>query len=126
MTLQITRDDILMGRDRDYPTNSIIEDNLHKLLICLNMFQMECGLPMKVTSGYRPGHYNTKAVGSKNSAHLVCEAADFDDRDHALKDYVEKDPGILERCGLYMESPKRTSTWIHLSTRPASKRIFDV
>lgn len=126
MTLQISRDDILMGRQRDYPTNSIIEDNLHKLLICLNMFQMECGLPMKVTSGYRPGTYNTKAVGAKNSAHLVCEACDFDDRDHALKDYISKDPEILERCGLYMENPSRTQTWIHLQSRPTGKRIFDV
>jgi hypothetical protein len=125
MNLQISREDVLMGRDEEYPMNSMLEDNLHKLLICLNMFQMECGLPMKVTSGYRPGHYNSKAVGSKNSAHLVCEACDFDDRDHALKDYVEKDPGILERCGLYMEHPGRCRTWIHLQSRPTRNRIFE-
>ncbi len=125
MNLQITRDQILMGRQEEYPLSSTLEDNLHKLLICVNLFQMECGLPMIVTSGYRPGKYNKVKGASKKSSHLVCEACDFEDSDHALKDYVMKDPSILERCGLYMEDPGRSRGWIHLQTRPTKRRIFE-
>lgn len=87
---------------------------------------------MFVTSGYRTAKHNAEVDGAKNSAHLYCMAADFEDFSGDLKRFikadVEKSPTkeseVLKSCGLWMEEPSATPTWIHLQIRPAKKRIF--
>lgn len=81
---------------------------------------------MRVSSGYRPGHYNDKAGGAPNSAHKTCQAVDFADPDGLLKKYIAENPTILETCDLYQEDPSRTSTWVHLDTRKRSTRVFKI
>jgi len=122
----ISRDEVLMGRDAEYPLSPELEANLSKLLLSLNKFRQQYGKPMVVSSGYRPGKYNTQAGGAKSSAHLTCEACDFRDEDHSLKDYVVHNPSILVDCGLYMEWPSNTPNWCHLQVRtiPSGNRIF--
>jgi hypothetical protein len=124
----ITRSDILMGRDRKYPLSEALEDNLDILLNRLNHFEKEyynfSGRIIELKSGYRPEPYNMAAGGSKNSAHLFCQAVDLKDANNAIKLWVMSYPRILEICDLYMEHPDYTSTWCHLSTREVSKRIF--
>lgn len=122
----ISREEVLMGRDVEYPLTSEMEANLPKLLIALNKFRVAYGKPMNVTSGYRPGKYNKAAGGAPNSSHLTCEACDFADPDADLKDWIIKHPSILEECGLYQEHPSQTPTWVHLQVRPtkSGRRVF--
>lgn len=115
-----------MGRDTEYPLTNELVINLDQLLTSLNKFRAAYGKPMHVSSGYRPGKYNKAAGGAINSSHLTCEACDFKDGDWALKQFVLMRPEILEECGLYMEHPDHTRTWIHLQTRKTASgaRIF--
>lgn len=118
----ITKDEILMKRDKEYPLSKEQEDNLIKLLSAVNKLRALYGKPMLVSSGYRPGKYNTAAGGAAKSAHLTCEAVDFKDADGKLKAWVT--PEILKQCGLYMEDPAATPSWIHVQIRPTKNRIF--
>lgn len=118
----ITRDEILMGRDKEFPLSPELESNLSNLLIAVNKLRTMYGKPMYVSSGYRPGHYNKDAGGAENSAHCVCMAVDFKDIDKALKKYITVD--ILKKCGLYQEDPSKTPTWLHVQTRPTKNIVF--
>ncbi len=122
----ITEQEVLMGRQDEYPLTSELLANLAHLLAALNQFRGIYGIPMRVTSGYRPGKYNTAASGARNSCHLTCEACDFADPTGALDQFCVNNQELLEVCGLYLESPVNTPGWTHLQTRaPASgKRIF--
>jgi len=118
----ITRAEILMGREVKNPLDPALEANLAKLLIAVNKLRALRNKPMHVSSGYRPGSFNTKAGGSKRSAHLSCEAVDFSDKDGQLKAWITED--ILISCGLYMEAGESTPTWVHVQIRPTKARIF--
>lgn len=120
----ISRAEILMGRDKDYPLTPEMERNLDKLLAALNKFRALYGKPMIVTSGYRPRPYNDVAHGAKNSPHLTCEACDFADKDGKLDAWCMIHQDILVSCGLYLESPMNTVGWCHLQTRPTKNRVF--
>lgn len=111
-----------MGRDRDYPLGLTTEGNLIRLLEAVNRLRTAYGKPMYVSSGYRPGPYNEAARGSKNSAHITCEAVDFVDVDGELKKFctIER----LEQFGLWMEHPDSTPTWCHVDIRVRANRIF--
>lgn len=122
--IHITRDEILMNRDREYPLTPHLEDNLRKLLLALNKFRNIYGKPMQVTSGYRPGKYNDAAGGAPNSAHISCEACDFADPLGELDDWCQANVRVLEQCGLWLESPTRTPGWTHMDIRPRNNRIF--
>lgn len=113
----ISREEILMGRDTQYPLTPALEANLAVLLDKVNQFRDIYNIPMSVTSGYRPGHFNTDAGGAKGSAHLVCSACDFADGDGALDAYCDAHPEILAQIGLWRESPASTPGWCHLDTR---------
>lgn len=112
----ISRDEILMSRDKEYPLTPAMEANLATLLDRLNKFRELYGSPMIVTSGYRPGHFNTSAGGAKASAHLDCRACDFADGDGALDAWIDAHPEILIECGLWREAPTSTVGWTHLDT----------
>lgn len=127
----ITRDEVLKGRDRDYPLTPELEQNLTKLLDAVNKVRKEWGKPLIVTSGYRPGHFNKSARGAKRSAHMTCEAIDFADPNGEFGKWCLANLKLLEEVGLYMESPLYTheppaKRWIHLQIRrPASgNRVF--
>lgn len=122
----ITRNEILMGREKEFPLSEELEKNLEKLLKALNQFREIYGKPMQVSSGYRPAGYNESAGGAKKSNHMICLACDFVDLESALDSYCVGNQDILEQCGLYLEHPKWTKTWCHLQAiKPASgKRIF--
>lgn len=119
----ISRDEILMGRDKEYSLSQVLEDNLKLSLAAVNKLRTLYGKPMYVSSGYRPGHYNKDAGGAKNSPHLTCQAVDFHDADGALKAWITVE--ILEECGLWQEDPSRTPTWLHVDIRPRANRVFN-
>lgn len=66
---------------------------------------------------------NPSAMGS---SHLYGAAVDIADPRGELKRWLETRWGELVNCGLYMEDPKSTPTWVHLQTyAPKSmNRIF--
>lgn len=66
---------------------------------------------------------NPKAMGS---SHLYGAAVDIADPDGKLKAWCMANKHKLIECGLYMEDPKYTTSWCHLSSyMPKSgKRIF--
>ena len=123
----ITRDEVLMGRDKQAPLTLEMEANLDKLLKALNEFRAIWGKPMVVSSGYRPPEINAATPGSaKHSNHMICLACDFRDLDGALDDFCSNNTDVLERCGLYLEHPSSTPNWCHLQAiSPRSgNRIF--
>lgn len=124
--MHITRDEILMNRDRQYPLTPELEANLAKLLECLNKFREIYGKPMEVTSGYRPEAVNSQVSNAaKNSSHVVCMACDFADVDGSLDKYCLKNIQVLIDCGLYLENPVNTPGWCHLQIRPTKIRVFN-
>ena len=66
---------------------------------------------------------NPAAMGS---SHLYGAAVDIADPKGELAKWLETRWGELVNCGLYMEDPKSTPTWVHLQTyAPKSmNRIF--
>ena len=55
----------------------LIVDNIRNLVkACLQPLRDECG-PIYISSGYRPLELNTRIGGSKKSAHIKGNAADF-------------------------------------------------
>lgn len=81
-----------------------------------------------IDSGWRPESYNKLIGGSKNSAHLTCQAVDIWDPDKVLGEWCMNNIEALKEIGLYMESlvvthasEDRNKRWVHLSIRaPAS------
>lgn len=118
----ITRAELLMGRDSEYPLTPELEHNLELLLEAVNKLRALYGKPMFVSSGYRPGRFNVAAHGAPNSAHRTCEAVDFNDLGHAIYDFCTD--AILEQCGLYKEDGNYTNTWTHVQIRPTKNRVF--
>ena len=122
----ISAQEILMGRDAQFPLDDACKKNLAKLLTAVNRFRAFYGKPLVVSSGYRPGGFNKAAGGAKKSNHMVCLAVDFRDTDGAIDAYCMQHLDILEQCGLYLESPDHTPGWCHLQVvAPKSgKRVF--
>ena len=122
----INRDEVLMGRDKEFPLSEIFEKNLTRLLQSLNKLRLIYNKPMIVTSGYRPGHYNKSAKGAKLSAHLTCEAVDIKDPDGSFAKWCLQNIKHIVDCDLYMEEPTYTKGWVHLQIRPtmSGRRVF--
>lgn len=123
----ISRAEVLMGRDAQYPLTQEMEANLAKLLEAVNKFRTDYNIPMTVTSGYRPAAINaTIANAAKKSNHMVCLACDFHDSDGAIKSYCLANLDKLALYGLWMEDPGSTPTWCHLQCVPprSGNRVF--
>ena len=125
----ITREEILMGRDKAAPLTPEMEKNLEKLLVAINKFRAIYGKPMTITSGYRPPNINANTPGAaKKSNHMVCLAVDFKDADGSLDAFCMNNLAVLEKCGLWLESSEHTPGWCHLQCVPpaSGKRVFNI
>jgi hypothetical protein len=121
----ITREQYLMGREVEYPTDIATEGHIADLLVRVNSLLSECPIaPTSITSGYRPGKYNVAAGGAKRSAHLTGQAVDLADPSKSFKEWLVANQELLVKYDLYMEHPIATPTWCHLQTRPTGVRIF--
>ena len=144
-----TRQEFLMGRDKEYPLDLELAFNMADTLAALNYIRGRYGKPLVGSSGYRPGKYNVAAGGADNSSHKLCLAEDFHD-EPALKVMpstpifgkycIDGQPYFLgefgawcltnmeelKKAGLYMEHPAYTKGWVHLQKRPTSSgnRVF--
>lgn len=135
--MTITIDDLCRdpqrGIDRrvEYPLTASIQHNLDNLAWKLNDLCRrlpKAFLPLKITSGYRPGHYNKEAGGAPGSLHMTGMACDFANVGNALGSYLLTNPKILEDSGLYAEHPEATkgNQRLHLQSKPpkSGKRFF--
>lgn len=121
----ISRDEILMGRDKQYPLDKDQEASLAILLERINKVRTKYAKPMTISSGYRPAVINSKVPGAaKKSSHTLCMAVDIRDVDGKVREWVLANLDFLQSIGLWIEDFRWTPTWVHFQIRPASKRIF--
>ena len=103
----------------------ITKRNLQDLIQKINFLGYQP--PMKATSCLRSikdqQRINPKAMGS---AHLYGAAVDIADPDGKLKAWCMANKAKLIECGLWMENPHDTPTWVHLQTytTKSGNRIF--
>lgn len=127
--MAITKDELLMGRDKSYPKEYTkeISDNLDRLLAAMNQVRAAYGSPMKVTSGWRPAAINGAIPNAaKRSNHMMGLAVDISDRDGKLRQWVLDNLALMQKLGIYVEDFRWTATWVHFQVIPtrSGKRIF--
>lgn len=123
----VTYADLLMGRHKSYPLTEEEATNLGRLWhrvnqLCSKLSAAGFGPTFTVSSGYRPGHYNTKEGGAKSSAHLSCEAVDLVDPNGKLDVWLEAHENLLEGLKLSREHSDNTNGWVHVDIRQRSGR----
>lgn len=120
----ISRDEVLMGRDKQAPLSPELEQNLGRLLRAVNVIRRLYNKPMTVSSGYRPASVNSAVGGAKASFHMRCLAVDFKDADGAIDAWLSQNQDVLEALGLWQEHPDATKGWAHvdLGDRPMRDR----
>lgn len=125
----VSYEELLMQRHWEYPVSELDAVNMarvwHRINLLLTKYPKKLAEPL-VSSGYRPGHYNTRAGGAAKSSHLTCEAVDIRDPDGALDKWIDANPQVLVEADLWREDPAATSSWCHLDIRPRKNRTFKI
>lgn len=122
-------EDLLMQRHWEYPVTEEQAVNMARVWYRVNQLLTKYPVELKgprVSSGYRPGHYNTQAGGAAKSAHLTCEAVDIRDPGNGLDQWIDANPKVLEEVNLWREEAAKTNGWSHLDIRPRKNRTFKV
>ena len=114
----ITRDQYLMGRDKEYPISALMEKHMMFLLDKVNQLAKpiyeETGEQLIVSSGYRPDAINKKILGAaKNSLHSICLAVDCVDKDGKIMAFMIKNYHLPKALLLRIEHGAYTKGWIH-------------
>jgi len=81
----------------------------------------------RVSSGFRPSEVNKKTPGaSKKSGHMFGTSIDLADADGKIGADFFLNLKLLEKHGLYLESPKYTQGWVHVQTHApkSGNRMF--
>jgi uncharacterized protein YcbK (DUF882 family) len=122
----VTRQEILMDRDKLAPLDQEQEANLIKLLDAIQVIRLAYNKPLFVSSGYRHPAINASVGGAKRSLHMSCLAVDFRDSDGKLDEWLSSDEvqDLLEKLGMWQEAPGHTPGWAHLDlgNRPIRNR----
>lgn len=123
-----------LDRDTKYrlECTGAIRDNALKTVAAtrklLTLAEAETGLVWDtVTSGWRPKSVNdATANAAKGSNHLLALAVDIGDPDRTLAQWCVSNPDKLAECGIWIEDPRFTATWLHAQiVQPKSgKRIY--
>lgn len=124
----VTFEDLLMQRHWEYPITEAMAVNMARVWFRINKLLSQYPAEIKgprVSSGYRPGHYNTQAGGAAKSTHLSCEAVDIRDPGNGLDQWLDSNQSKLIECELWREAPEKTNGWSHLDTRPRRSRTFN-
>lgn len=123
----ITLDDYLMGRDADYPLTDDMSHNASMMIAILAILEKSCGIPLILTSGYRPSEINSEIPGAcSHDAHTKCAGVDLRDADGKLSIWCLNNLDILTQIGVWMESPQSAKNHVHLQTYPpaSGRRVF--
>ena len=92
------------------------------LMAALERVRERYGKPMLVTSGYRCALHNAEIGGAKYSAHKEGKAADIADPQGELASLLT--PETCAELGIWIEDPRATRGWVHITIRPAAQRVF--
>lgn len=127
--MTISKDELLKGRDKTYASDYTqqISDNLDELLPIINQVRSTYGIPMTVTSGWRPPSLNASTPGAANhSLHEEGLAVDILDADGKLLAWVLQNLPMIKDLGIYLEDFRWTPNWVHFGIRPpkSGHRIF--
>lgn len=125
----ITKEELLKGRDKTYPNDYTqeVSDNLDELLPVINQVRDAYGIPMTVTSGWRPPSLNAITPGAANhSLHEQGLAVDILDTDGKLMEWVLENLQLMKDLGIYLEDFRYTPNWVHFGIRSpkSGHRIF--
>lgn len=128
--MKLTATDILTTcgkhEDRLEFVTKTVEANAHAFAPKLNALLTMFGEERTLNSGYRDPASNLKAGGARYSWHMQGLAADIEDNDRKLAEWILKNEDKLRACGLYAEHPEATPGWVHVQSEgPRSgRRIF--
>jgi uncharacterized protein YcbK (DUF882 family) len=117
----LTKDDLLMGRDKAYAKEYTpeISANLDKLLPVLNKIQEKYGKKFKINSGWRPAEVNGATPGAAaHSKHMEGLAADIADADGDIMRWTLANLDFIKSLGVHMEDWRWTPTWTHYQIVP--------
>lgn len=125
----ITKDDLLMGRDKEYASEytAEISTNLDKLLPIINKIQQAYGKKFTINSGWRPPSINENTPGAAPaSKHTLGLAVDVADADGQVMHWTLSNLGLMKELGVHMEDWRWTPTWNHYQIVPpkSGHRIF--
>ena len=100
------------------PPNTIV-DNLYTLAQGLEKVRTQCkNNPIKVLSGYRSKDVNAAAKGSKKSAHMLGQAADFIVGNMTLKEVFD----AIRKSGIVYDQLIIEPSWIHIGLSENPRR----
>ena len=114
---RITTADYYMGRDKSCASELTdeIAANAAVTVGLVNALQLAYGLPLTVSSGWRPLSVNAKVAGAaKKSNHMIGKACDLHDPKGDLDHWCMANLDVLERLGLWLEHPDSTPNWCHV------------
>jgi len=112
--------------------------NMNTLIPKVNDLLEKFGSYRSITSGFRKMEDHIRIYKEKlgsnyaiskvpmGSQHLNAFAVDLEDTDGKLDEWCLNNLNILEKIGLWLESPDHTEGWCHLQGNPpkSKKRIF--
>lgn len=123
--------DISELNPHNYPVTPILEANSRILLQRLMEFQDASEFDFKINSGLRSEVQQTQLIAegktnATHSKHLSFQAADIDDPDGKLAEWVRDNLKAVTNIGLWFEEFSHTLGWVHAQTlAPKSgNRIF--
>lgn len=126
--MKFSVDELLRAGSHKWNKNEVDIVTLRNLEdLCRKVNALGYQPPMTATSCLRSikdqQRINPSAIGS---SHLYGCAVDIADTDGKLKAWLVANKNKLVECGLWMEDPKYTSSWCHLSSQmpKSGKRIF--
>jgi hypothetical protein len=102
-----------------------VKTNATNLLVKVNALLDELNIENPgVSSGFRTIAANIAAGGAAKSHHETGHAIDLQDPNEALDNLFIKNISVLEKHGLYLESPAHTKGWSHLQDIPTHSNPF--
>lgn len=104
-----------------------LRDNAATTISLVNALLAAFGHDRGITSGWRPVEVNKLVPGAAlRSNHTRCLACDVADADGLLDAWCLANLDLLERLGLWLESPVKTPGWCHLQIVPpkSGNRVF--
>lgn len=127
MIQQITLEEYLMGRDKQFPISDAMHLDALVMVSRANQLLAKFGEYRKVSSGYRPAAINVTTKGAaKHSNHMICRAVDLQDHDGKLDEFCMNNLALLSELELWLETPHTTLGWCHISSFPpiSHNRVF--
>ncbi len=124
----LTSDEKYPYRIKSSELTGDVKANAIKLLFYVNKLLQDLNInDVEINSGWRTIADNEKAGGSKKSNHLRGLAIDIADKDGKIDELCKNNIDLLEKHGIYIESPDKTVGWSHMQVvEPKSgNRIFN-